>query len=209
MENPTDAHERIGQAPLGTGAVRIDRPGRRTRRRPRPPASKWTMACKSGSRQRSRSAPGKRAATTPRTLGGGPASSLLVREERGDLVEEAVGALRAVIDAVPGIARARVQDGGRMRQVGELRARGVHLVVSDAHAALPKAIRAVFAGGSSQRCTVHFTRNVQAKVLESDQAMATAEVRTIFLQPNCANAARAHPRKELESIYTTSGDLPS
>lgn len=65
---------------------------------------------------------------------------------------------------------------------------GVQLVVSDAHAGLTKAIRAVFAGAAWQRCTVHFMRNVQAKVPKSAQAMVTAAVRTIFLQPDRASA---------------------
>lgn len=65
---------------------------------------------------------------------------------------------------------------------------GVQLVVSDAHAGLTKAIRAVFAGAAWQRCTVHFVRNVQAKVPKSAQAMVTAAVRTIFLQADRASA---------------------
>jgi len=65
---------------------------------------------------------------------------------------------------------------------------GVQLVVSDAHAGLTKAIRTVFAGAAWQRCTVHFMRNVQAKVPKSAQAMVTAAVRTIFLQPDRASA---------------------
>lgn len=65
---------------------------------------------------------------------------------------------------------------------------GVQLVVSDAHAGLTKAIRSVFSGASWQRCTVHFMRNVQAKVPKSAQAMVTAAVRTIFLQPDRASA---------------------
>lgn len=65
---------------------------------------------------------------------------------------------------------------------------GVQLVVSDAHAGLTKAIRAVFAGAAWQRCTVHFMRNVQAKVPKSAQAMVTAAVRTTFLQPDRASA---------------------
>lgn len=65
---------------------------------------------------------------------------------------------------------------------------GVQLVVSDAHVGLTQAIRSVFTGASWQRCTVHFMRNVQAKVPKSAQAMVTAAVRTIFLQPDRAGA---------------------
>lgn len=66
--------------------------------------------------------------------------------------------------------------------------RGVQLVVSDAHVGLQKAIRSVLTGASWQRCTVHFMRNVQARVPKSAQAMVTAAVRTIFVQPDRASA---------------------
>lgn len=65
---------------------------------------------------------------------------------------------------------------------------GVQLVISDAHQGLTKAIRTVFSGAAWQRCTVHFMRNVQAKVPKSAQAMVTAAVRTIFVQPDRASA---------------------
>lgn len=65
---------------------------------------------------------------------------------------------------------------------------GVQLVVSDAHVGLTKAIRTVMSGASWQRCTVHFMRNVQAKVPKSAQAMVTSVVRTIFVQTDRASA---------------------
>ncbi|MBM3271118.1 MAG: IS256 family transposase [Candidatus Sericytochromatia bacterium] len=65
---------------------------------------------------------------------------------------------------------------------------GVQLVISDAHVGLQKAIRSVLTGASWQRCTVHFMRNVQARVPKSAQAMVTAAVRTIFVQPDRAAA---------------------
>ena len=43
---------------------------------------------------------------------------------------------------------------------------GVRLVISDAHDGLTKAVRRSFQGASWQRCRVHFTRNVLAKVPE-------------------------------------------
>lgn len=75
-----------------------------------------------------------------------------------------------------------------LRSLVERGLTGVQLVVSDAHVGLTQAIRTVFTGANWQRCTVHFMRNVQAKVPKSAQAMVTAAVRTIFLQPDRASA---------------------
>jgi putative transposase len=63
-------------------------------------------------------------------------------------------------------------------------ARGVRLVISDAHPGLKQAIREVFVGTSWQRCRVHFLRNLLARVPKSAQAMVAATVRTIFQQPD-------------------------
>ena len=73
-------------------------------------------------------------------------------------------------------------------------ARGVRLVVGDAHQGLKHAIREVFVGASWQRCRVHFVRNVLARVPKSAQAMVAATVRTIFQQPDrsAAQAQLAH-----------------
>jgi len=38
----------------------------------------------------------------------------------------------------------------------------------------------VFVGASWQRCTVHFLRNVEARVPKSDQSMVRAAVGSIF-----------------------------
>lgn len=75
-----------------------------------------------------------------------------------------------------------------LRSLVERGLTGVQLVVSDAHVGLQKAIRSVLTGASWQRCTVHFMRNVQAKVPKSAQAMVTAAVRTIFVQPDRESA---------------------
>jgi len=58
--------------------------------------------------------------------------------------------------------------------------RGVQLVNSDAHRGLVEAIAQVFVGASWQRCTVHFLRNVEARVPKSDQSMVRAAVGSIF-----------------------------
>ena len=68
-----------------------------------------------------------------------------------------------------------------------LRARGlagVRLVISDAHAGLTKAVRKVFSGASWQRCRVHFSRNLLARVPKGSQDMVAAAVRTIFVHTN-------------------------
>ncbi len=71
---------------------------------------------------------------------------------------------------------------------------GVQLVISDAHAGLKQAIRAVFVGASWQRCRVHFLRNVLAVVPKSAQAMVAATMRSIFEQES-EQAARRHLRQ--------------
>ena len=75
-----------------------------------------------------------------------------------------------------------------LRSLVERGLSGVQLVISDAHLGLKKAISTVLSGTSWQRCTVHFLRNVQGKVPKSAQGMVTASVRTIFSQPDRANA---------------------
>lgn len=61
--------------------------------------------------------------------------------------------------------------------------KGLRLVISDAHEGLKQAITSVFAGASWQRCRVHFMRNVLSRVQKGNQAMVSATVRTIFMQP--------------------------
>ncbi|MDD4986992.1 MAG: IS256 family transposase [Dehalococcoidales bacterium] len=65
---------------------------------------------------------------------------------------------------------------------------GVMLVISDAHRGLREAIGTVLIGASWQRCRVHFMRNVLAKVPRGSQAEVSAAIRTIFTQPDRANA---------------------
>lgn len=84
--------------------------------------------------------------------------------------------------------------------------RGVQLVISDAHVGLQKAIRSVLSGASWQRCTVHFMRNVQARVPKSAQAMVTAAVRTIFVQPDRA-AADAQLDRVAETLKARHSDV--
>ena len=65
---------------------------------------------------------------------------------------------------------------------------GVHLVISDAHAGLRKAIASVLIGTTWQRCSVHFLRNVLAVLPKSAQRLAAGAFRTAFDQSNLASA---------------------
>ena len=61
---------------------------------------------------------------------------------------------------------------------------GVKLVISDAHTGLKKAISTVFQGAASQRCRVHFMRNVLSIVPRASQDMVASVIRTVFAQPD-------------------------
>ncbi len=68
-----------------------------------------------------------------------------------------------------------------------LRARGLagtQLVISDHHLGLKAAIGAVFIGSAWQRCRVHFSRNVNARLKRGNHDMVHAAIRTIFAQPD-------------------------
>jgi putative transposase len=71
---------------------------------------------------------------------------------------------------------------------------GVELVISDAHAGLQAARKAVFGGVPWQRCQFHLQQNASAFVPRQDlKAEVAADLRTIFNAPNRdeANAALA------------------
>ena len=65
---------------------------------------------------------------------------------------------------------------------------GVKLAISDAHQGLKRAIEAVLQGASWQRCRVHFMRNALALVPKATASMVAATIRTVFVQPDPANA---------------------
>ena len=68
---------------------------------------------------------------------------------------------------------------------------GVELIISDAHAGLQKARRAVFGGVPWQRCQFHLQQNAQAYV--SRKAMkkeVAADIRAVFNAPNRQEAER-------------------
>jgi transposase-like protein len=64
---------------------------------------------------------------------------------------------------------------------------GVKLVISDAHEGLKAAIAQTFSA-SWQRCRVHFMRNLLACVPKVSQAMVSALIRQVFVQPDQAAA---------------------
>lgn len=66
---------------------------------------------------------------------------------------------------------------------------GVKLVISDAHEGLKAAIAQVFTA-SWQRCRVHFMRNLLVCVPKVSQAMVSALIRQVFVQPDEKNAHR-------------------
>jgi transposase-like protein len=61
-------------------------------------------------------------------------------------------------------------------------------VISDAHSGLEAAIAQAFSGGTWQRCSVHFMRNVLAQVSHKDKKQVAEAVKLIFEQPDQASA---------------------
>jgi transposase-like protein len=76
---------------------------------------------------------------------------------------------------------------GFLRGLRQRGLRGVKLVISDAHEGLKAAIAQVFPA-SWQRCRVHFMRNLLVCVPKVSQAMVSALIRQVFVQPDAANA---------------------
>ena len=85
--------------------------------------------------------------------------------------------------------------GSFLRSLKERGARGVQLVISDAHSGLKKAIASVFPGASWQRCRVHFLKNLLCRIPRRDQERVADMVRSIFAQPSAATA-----RLQLRSV---------
>lgn len=67
--------------------------------------------------------------------------------------------------------------------LGDLKKRGLQspkLVISDAHEGLKKAITRQFIGTSWQRCTVHFKRNILAKLPKKDMGEVVSNIKRIY-----------------------------
>jgi transposase-like protein len=86
---------------------------------------------------------------------------------------------------------------------------GVHLVISDQHAGLVKALKRSFQGAGHQRCRVHFARNLLAHVPKGQQNMVAAVFRTIFAQPDAATveATWDQVRDQLTARFPKLGPL--
>jgi putative transposase len=69
--------------------------------------------------------------------------------------------------------------------------KGVKLVVSDAHEGLKAAIQKVLNGSTWQRCRVHTTRNLLARVPKAQQSRLAALLREAFTAPNAEKAHAA------------------
>jgi len=103
--------------------------------------------------------------------------------------------------------------------------KGVKLAVSDAHEGLKAAIQKVLSGSTWQRCRVHTTRNLLARVPKAQQSRLAALLREAFTAPNAekaqaawravADAARdSHPKlagamDEAEKNVLASRDFPA
>jgi transposase-like protein len=88
---------------------------------------------------------------------------------------------------------------------------GVQLVISDAHAGLVEAVRAVLPGASWQRCRTHAMRNLLTRVPKSAQSLVATLVRTIFAQPDAASTWAQHERicAQLEERFPQAAALLS
>jgi transposase-like protein len=88
-------------------------------------------------------------------------------------------------------------------------ARGLRLVISDAHEGLKNAIAAVLDGASWQRCRTHFMRNLLSRVPRSAQAVVATMVRSTFAQPDAASTRAQHGRivEQLRERFPRAADL--
>jgi transposase-like protein len=69
--------------------------------------------------------------------------------------------------------------------------KGVKLVISDAHEGLKAAITKTLSGSTWQRCRVHTTRNLLARVPKAQQSRLAALLREAFTAPNAEKAHAA------------------
>lgn len=68
---------------------------------------------------------------------------------------------------------------------------GVELIISDAHAGLKEARKAIFPGVAWQRCQFHLQQNAQAHVPKKNmKAQVAFDIRAIFNAPNLTEAQR-------------------
>lgn len=85
--------------------------------------------------------------------------------------------------------------------------RGVHLIISDDHAGLKAARKAVFGGLPWQRCQFHLQQNAQAYVPRKEMQTAVAEdLRTIFNAPD-RTTAEAYLNMAVQKYQKTAPQL--
>lgn len=86
---------------------------------------------------------------------------------------------------------------------------GVQLAVSDAHPGLKRALSELLPGATWQRCRTHFMRNLQTRVPKSLQGMVTAEMRSVFAQPDVDQVRQQYGRVvvKLEESVPAAADM--
>ena len=89
---------------------------------------------------------------------------------------------------------------GFIRSLVERGLGGVRLVISDDHRGLVKAVHEQLLGAAWQRCRVHCTRNAQDLVPRSARSMVATVIRSIFEQPDEAQA-RAQLRRVVDGLH--------
>ena len=94
---------------------------------------------------------------------------------------------REVLGLATGPSEAETFWTGFLRSLTRRGLRGVKLVISDAHEGL-KAASAKVLRATWQRCRVHFMRNALAHVTKGQRMMASAAIRTAFVQDNFDDA---------------------
>ena len=83
---------------------------------------------------------------------------------------------------------------------------GVVLVISDAHAGLKAAVKAILPGAGWQRCRVHFARNVTQQLGSARSKPVNALIGTVFAQTN-AEAVTACYRHVADSLRAGFPDI--
>ena len=98
---------------------------------------------------------------------------------------------RAVLGVSVALSEQEVHWRGFLQGLVERGMRGVELIISDAHAGLREARRAVFGGVPWQRCQFHLQQNAQAYVPRQEmKAEVAASIRAIFQASSLYEAKR-------------------
>ena len=96
---------------------------------------------------------------------------------------------REVLGMKIGLSEAETFWSEFLRELTSRGLRGVQLVVADEHQGLKGAVEKVL-GATTQRCRVHFMRNVLARVPKAQKSMVAAMIRTAFTQETADEAHR-------------------